>query len=74
VGPPIDRGQDVLLIYVEPRAGSQPAATAAKRTPADFTPEQREMARRQLEQLKARDRFESWLEDLKSKANIKITL
>jgi peptidyl-prolyl cis-trans isomerase SurA len=73
VGPPIDRGQDVLLIYVEPRAGAQ-AAPAAPRTASDYTPEQREMARRQLEQIKAKPRVDSWLEDLKTKANIRITL
>jgi peptidyl-prolyl cis-trans isomerase SurA len=75
VGPPIDRGQDILLIYVEPRANAQAAAApAAKRAPSDYTPQQREAARRQLEQLKARDKFDAWLADIKSKANIKITL
>lgn len=71
--PPINRGADVLLIYIEPRAGAKPIATE-KRAPSEFTPQQRETARRQLEQTKARGKFDAWLADIKSKANIKITL
>ena len=71
--PPIDRGQDVLLIYIEPRPGAKPVSTE-KMAPSDFTPEQREMARRQLEQQKTRSKYDAWLSDIKSKASIKITL
>jgi peptidyl-prolyl cis-trans isomerase SurA len=74
VSPPIDRGQDVLLIYIEPRPGTQASAPAASKAPGEYTIQQREMARRQLEQQKARAKFDSWLDDIKSKANIKITL
>ena len=61
------------MIYIEPRGGAKPAP-AATASPGSFTREQREMARRQLEQQKARVKFDSWLADIKSKANIKITL
>jgi peptidyl-prolyl cis-trans isomerase SurA len=74
VSPPVDRGQDVLLIYIEPRAGASAPSATAKRSPSEYTVQQREAARRQLEQMKARSKFDDWLSDLKSKANIKVTL
>ncbi|MDR0622316.1 MAG: SurA N-terminal domain-containing protein [Deltaproteobacteria bacterium] len=77
---PLDGGQVVLLVHVDAR----PSASPPPPQPVDgekpkpdmgaFSPEQRDMARRQLEQLKLRQRYEVWLNDLKSKANIKVTL
>jgi peptidyl-prolyl cis-trans isomerase SurA len=77
---PLDGGQVVLLLHVDARpSASPPPETAAdegkpKVDLGSFSPEQRDMARRQLEQVKLRQRYEVWLNNLKSKANIKITL
>jgi peptidyl-prolyl cis-trans isomerase SurA len=76
---PLDGGQAVLLLYVEPR-GASPTPTAptsengSKPDMGSFSPEQRNMARRQLEQIKAQKKYETWLSEIKAKANIKITL
>jgi peptidyl-prolyl cis-trans isomerase SurA len=80
VSEPLNGGQVVLLLYVEPRSPDSPSeparsgGTASKPDLAGFSPEQREMARRQLYELKLRDKYKAWLQDQKSKANIKITL
>jgi peptidyl-prolyl cis-trans isomerase SurA len=77
---PLDGGQVVLLLHVDARPSSSPPPQVqenGEKTKPDlgnFSPEQRDMARRQLEQVKLRQRYEIWLNDLKSKANIKITL
>ncbi|MDR2368378.1 MAG: SurA N-terminal domain-containing protein [Deltaproteobacteria bacterium] len=78
---PLDGGQVVLLLHVQARPASSPPPpsddSAGDKTKPDmgsFSPEQRDMARRQLEQVKLRQRYEIWLNDLKAKANIKVTL
>lgn len=78
VSEPLDGGQVVLMLYVDPRPdGASPASASQGGGPADlagFSPQQRDMARRQLEQIKLRKKYETWLTDLKGKANIKITM
>ncbi|MDR1486438.1 MAG: SurA N-terminal domain-containing protein [Deltaproteobacteria bacterium] len=74
VSQPLDGGQVVLLMYIEPPAGSTPAETAGSSGEKTFTPQQYQQARRQLEQIKLREKYTSWLEELKSKATIKILL
>jgi peptidyl-prolyl cis-trans isomerase SurA len=75
VSQPLDGGAVVLLMLIEP---STPASSSTPKANSDekqvFTPEQYQAARRQLEQLKLREKYSSWLEELKSKANIKIML
>jgi parvulin-like peptidyl-prolyl isomerase len=77
---PLDGGQVVLLLHIDarPAASPPPETTSDGEKPkvdlSQFSPEQRDMARRQLEQIKLRQRYEAWFTDLKAKANIKITL
>jgi peptidyl-prolyl cis-trans isomerase SurA len=74
----LDGGQAVLLMYIDPR--TEGVSSGGVGTPGsgaslgDFSPQQKDMARRQLEQHKAMRKYEAWLSDLKAKANIKITL
>lgn len=81
VSEPLDGGQAVLLMYVDPRGDGAPSGSGGRAASheggaslGDFSPQQRDMARRQLEQLKAMQKYEQWLAELKGKANIKITL
>jgi peptidyl-prolyl cis-trans isomerase SurA len=78
VSEPLDGGQAVLLMYIEPRSEGAPGGRAGApgngASLGDFSPQQKDMARRQLEQLKAMQKYETWLSELKAKANIKVTL
>jgi peptidyl-prolyl cis-trans isomerase SurA len=79
VSEPLDGGQAVLLMYIEPRSGDAQTASGSKSSGSsgdlgNFSPEQKDMARRQLEQIKAMQKYQTWLAELKSKANIKISL
>ncbi|MDR2611895.1 MAG: SurA N-terminal domain-containing protein [Deltaproteobacteria bacterium] len=80
VSEPLNGGDTVLLITVI--QGSPPVPSAAgSAEPADggapaesFSSDQRAGARRQLEQLKIRRRYDSWITDLRNSAVIKVTL
>jgi peptidyl-prolyl cis-trans isomerase SurA len=80
VSPPINGGQAVLLLYIvppEPAKAPAPDAKKKKRGKGDekeFSEAERQAARRQLEQIKLRQKFETWLNNLKSRAVIKIDL
>ncbi|MDR3204196.1 MAG: SurA N-terminal domain-containing protein [Deltaproteobacteria bacterium] len=73
---PLDGGQAVLLMYLEPTGekASDDPKPKSKAKPGDFSQEDRLAARRQLEQLKLNQKYEDWINDLKNKANIKIML
>ncbi|MDR1546083.1 MAG: SurA N-terminal domain-containing protein [Deltaproteobacteria bacterium] len=80
VSQPLDLGEVVLLMTVEP-GQAEPAlelatepATPKKGAKEEFAPAEREAARRQLEQAKMRQKYETWISELKRKANIKISL
>ncbi|MDR2405609.1 MAG: SurA N-terminal domain-containing protein [Deltaproteobacteria bacterium] len=73
VSEPLYGGQVVLLITVIP--SQKPAdSQSGKGSVQDFTPEQRQSARRQLEQMKVRSKLETFMETLKRTAVIKVTL
>jgi peptidyl-prolyl cis-trans isomerase SurA len=71
VSEPLYGGQVVLLVTVIPtRARTQEGGVKA----GDYSPEERQAGRRRLEQMKVRAKLESYMEDLKRKAVIKVML
>ncbi|MDR2199160.1 MAG: SurA N-terminal domain-containing protein [Deltaproteobacteria bacterium] len=76
VSQPLYAGQVVLLVSVVPTMAPSPTPKKGEggESVKEFTPEQRQTARRSLEQMKVRGKMESYLADLKKKAVIKITL
>ncbi|MDR1315011.1 MAG: SurA N-terminal domain-containing protein [Deltaproteobacteria bacterium] len=77
VSDPLNGGDAVLLITVlagTPQAPKETGRKGAKADGASFTSEQRAGARRTLEEMKMRRRYESWIADLRSAAVIKVTL
>ncbi|MDR1656426.1 MAG: SurA N-terminal domain-containing protein [Deltaproteobacteria bacterium] len=70
---PLDIGQNLLVIYVMPNeAPKAPRSTPSKAS--DFTQQERDTARRQIEQIKRQNKYTTWLQELKQKADIQITL
>jgi peptidyl-prolyl cis-trans isomerase SurA len=78
ISDPLNGGEVVLLVTVVPSAPqsqSQPSNSGNDETgPRTFTPEQRANARRQLEQMKIRSKYENWMTELRNSAVIKISL
>ncbi|MDR3153570.1 MAG: SurA N-terminal domain-containing protein [Deltaproteobacteria bacterium] len=88
VSEPLNGGDAVLLITVlqgspaRPSAPSEDSAQARRRRGSKkgepeaqaFTAEQRAGARRQLEQIKMRRKYESWIQELRKNSVVRITL
>jgi peptidyl-prolyl cis-trans isomerase SurA len=89
VSEPLNGGDAVLLITVvsatpeaSVRPGQQSDNSSRRRRrgrrnqeeDTSFTPEQRAGARRTLEEMKMRRRYDTWIEELRSSAVIKVTL
>ncbi|MDR1164835.1 MAG: SurA N-terminal domain-containing protein [Deltaproteobacteria bacterium] len=72
VSEPLNGGEVVLLITILP--AGEAFQSADSDDPQSFTPERRARARRQLEMKKTQAKFETWLEEQKTSAVIKITL
>ncbi|MDR2350236.1 MAG: SurA N-terminal domain-containing protein [Deltaproteobacteria bacterium] len=75
---PLNGGDVVLLITVMPLEAPPPEEPSrgrrGKKEEKTWTPEQKAGARRQLEQMKLRSKYETWMAELKNTAVIKITL
>ncbi|MDR2140968.1 MAG: SurA N-terminal domain-containing protein [Deltaproteobacteria bacterium] len=78
VSEPLNGGQAVLLLTTV-ATKPQPKAPATKgsgkgQDQREFSESERANARRQLEQIKLRQKFEAWMAELKKKAVIRVTL
>jgi peptidyl-prolyl cis-trans isomerase SurA len=81
VSEPLNGGDAVLLITIvssSKKTGEDEADSGKrgkKKKPIDnYSAEEKQQGRRQLEQLKLRQKYETWINDLKNQAVIKITL
>jgi hypothetical protein len=79
VSDPLNGGTVVLLMTVEPSKLPPPSEASAGKPAkgkkgSEFTPEQRQEARRRLEQMKVRAKLETFMDDLKKNAVIKKSL
>jgi peptidyl-prolyl cis-trans isomerase SurA len=82
VSDPLNGGEAVLLLTVvqgtpEAQPKTQPPRARGKGKGDEgqtFTAEQRAGARRQIEQMKMRRKYESWIQDLRNGAIIRVTL
>ncbi|MDR2459898.1 MAG: SurA N-terminal domain-containing protein [Deltaproteobacteria bacterium] len=76
ISDPLNGGEVVLLITTVPTTQrAKPSDNEdTEAGPRTYTPEERAVARRQLEQMKMRSKYESWMTELRSSAVIKISL
>lgn len=78
VSEPLNGGEVVLLITIVPlrpqATSTGDSSSASEGDSQSFTEEQKAAARRQLEQMKLRAKYETWITDLRNTAIIKITL
>ncbi|MDR1870317.1 MAG: SurA N-terminal domain-containing protein [Deltaproteobacteria bacterium] len=77
ISEPLNGGQAVLLITTVASAPKpKPPADAKKKgkDQTEFSASERDSARRQLEQIKLRQKFDAWMKDLRSKAIIRVNL
>ncbi|MDR1607685.1 MAG: SurA N-terminal domain-containing protein [Deltaproteobacteria bacterium] len=77
VSEPLNGGQAVLLITTvaaTPSPPKEPAKKSQKGAADEFSENERASARRQLEQIKLRQKFDAWMADLKKKAVVRINL
>jgi peptidyl-prolyl cis-trans isomerase SurA len=73
LSPPVDLGKSILVMYIQPRqANSNPTGTT--KAASEFTDQQRQFARQQVEQIKRSDKVKAWMNDLKAKAIIQTSL
>ncbi|MDR1084108.1 MAG: SurA N-terminal domain-containing protein [Deltaproteobacteria bacterium] len=78
VSEPLNGGQAVLLLTTvaaapQPRAAS-PSRSSKDKDQTEFSESERASARRQLEQIKLRQKYETWITELKAKAVVRISL
>ncbi|MDR0548614.1 MAG: SurA N-terminal domain-containing protein [Deltaproteobacteria bacterium] len=76
ISDPLNGGQAVLLmttVAAAPKPRPQPEKKGRDQK-EEFTEADRNSARRQLEQIKLRQKFDAWMAELRSKAIIRITL
>ncbi|MDR2422044.1 MAG: SurA N-terminal domain-containing protein [Deltaproteobacteria bacterium] len=86
VSEPLNGGQAVLLMTTVSAAPPPPREKRpepekpkkrrrrGKKEPSEFSDSERASARRQLEQIKLRQKFDSWMAELRSKAVVRISL
>jgi peptidyl-prolyl cis-trans isomerase SurA len=77
VSEPLNGGQAVLLMTTvapAPKPPREPTKKGKGKDQEEFTESERATARRQLEQIKLRQKFDAWLAELKSKAIVRINL
>jgi hypothetical protein len=72
VSEPLYGGQVVLLLNITQAEASYHGGIQGEKK--EFTPEERQIARRRLEQMKVRSKLGSFMENLKKTAIIKIML
>jgi peptidyl-prolyl cis-trans isomerase SurA len=78
ISAPLNGGNVVLLLTILPTLAQEPVSIEkpkrGQKEKKVYSPEQMAMGRRQLEQIKLRSKFETWLADVRSTAIVKITL
>jgi peptidyl-prolyl cis-trans isomerase SurA len=77
VSEPLNGGQAILLmstVAAAPPPPREPTAKKGKGGEEEFSESDRASARRQLEQIKLRQKFDAWMADLKNKAIIRVSL
>jgi peptidyl-prolyl cis-trans isomerase SurA len=77
ISEPLNGGQAILLmttVAAPPPPPKEPTKKGRGKKVEEFSESERASARRQLEQIKLRQKFDAWLADLKTKAVIRVTL
>ncbi len=71
---PLEAGNAVVLVTVVGEPAPEPAEKKDQKAAADFTTEEKENVRRQLEVYKMQQRYGEWARDLKRNATIRINI